>query len=99
MSFPYCVGRSDIQGVGIIATQFIAKGTRVPMPDLHPILDQWGKLVYCPGFNNSCHPNISEREDRNARLALRDIQVGEELTVSYGWVMSDCNCEVCRGKR
>lgn len=95
---PYRMGKSKIQGMGIIATHPIKKGEIIPMPSM---TKAW---IHCGGFNHSCTNNISDRipgqsAHEQKRTALRDIQVGEELTVSYHTRPVSCNCETHRYKR
>lgn len=57
------------------------------------------------GFNHSCNANCKLVRVKKTKvhscnqiaIPLRDIDVGEELTVDYGKSKpNDCNCEVCR---
>ncbi len=70
------------------------KGRIVKAEDLHKLtkeenehLDKVGKneyeIIAPPGcyINHSCDPNVSEK-DRTG-FALRDIKIGEELTIDY----------------
>lgn len=97
---PYRLRRpSPIHGDGIFASQFIPKGTPVPMVPLDEVRS-------CGGFNHSCDNNLSSWEPNTprVRIALRDIHPNDELTVSYGSRTSStgrlpngdyCNCQVC----
>ncbi len=79
---------SSIHGVGAMASRRIRKGELISAPTIV----QWG------GFNHSCDPNLGPRvsEGKTMRPALRDIDVGEELTVSYRQVSWSCNCPIHR---
>jgi SET domain-containing protein len=103
---PYQIGPSPIHGRGVFATNFIPAGTEVLMPesglDDHLFLQEEGKFFH--GFNHSCNNNLGSwlylpQKHPQARMALRDIQEGEELTVNYfhtGGRVGRCNCEMCR---
>lgn len=85
---------SSIHGMGTVATRRIRKGELVSAPTKV----KWG------GFNHSCDPNLGPRveKDTPVRPALRDIDVGEELTVSYNKLNGHavvCNCKTCGGKQ
>ena len=102
MNPPYHIGVSNIHGVGVIATQFIAKGTLIPMP-WYFSTPKIG--VVFNGFNHSCQPTLSRvglkmGDGRIGHPTLVDIRPGEELTLSY-WVKEadGCQCPSCRGKR
>src|SRR5262249_47136676 len=84
------VEKSDIHGLGLIATSDIKAGTDL---GISHILDEAYKdgLIRTPlgGFiNHSDNPNCKYQIDgKNLRLiTIRDIKKGEEVTVSYrGW--------------
>jgi SET domain-containing protein len=87
------VGSSPIHGVGVFAIRLIYAGERISPPP------GWR------GFNHSCDRNVRRRSRwQQMPTAMRDVQVGEELTVSYCefdpdpdlWILKICNCEVCR---
>lgn len=91
MDLPYQIGLpSPIHGEGAFATRLIHKGEWIDMP---PSGSGFG------GFNHSCDPNLSERllDSVPIRMTLRDIAVGEELTVSYS-VAPKCYCQTCKGQ-
>lgn len=76
---------SDIHGVGVFAIRSIRKGERI-----------WcSRKGLERGFNQSCEPNVG-----NAGWhfkALKDIKVGEELTMStLKGSSTNCNCHICR---
>ena len=56
--------------------------------------------------NHDCRSNcklIQEKGNKVSLLAIRDIKVGEELTISYGddyfeRENKDCECRTCEGK-
>ncbi len=87
---------SKIHGRGVFATKPIPKGSKVT-----------GNTHYkgFPGFNFACTPNAyitrSSLEEwteawESEVLALRDIEVGEELTVKgNSQLPSYCNCSAC----
>lgn len=106
-------GFSQIEGIGLFAHEFIAKGTCVwifnPAFDVVLTEEQMNALpapaqrqarrysYYDPArqvyilasddsrfCNHADDPNLNDEGDRNC--AVRDIQVGEELTWNYrGW--------------
>jgi SET domain len=94
---PYRIGKSQIQGAGAIATHLIKEGQVIPMP---PLKKEWMDFG---GFNHSCVNNVSDRIPGSGldhrRTALRDIQVGEELTVNYHRQPPGCNCEIHRSTK
>ncbi len=84
---------SSIHGVGAVASRRIRKGELISAPKV-----RWG------GFNHSCDPNLGPRveEGKPVRAALRDIGVGEELTVSYNKLNGHavvCKCKTCGGRQ
>lgn len=97
---PYqCNLPSQIHGVGVFATRPIKKGEWVPTPMTCGITE-------CQGFNHSCAPNLGDRvhvKEGIFRAAQHDIQVGEEMTVSYSNLACDgsvhCKCAICQGKQ
>jgi SET domain-containing protein len=96
MNLPYRYDLpSPIHGVGVFAIRLIRQGELVP----------GGTYVGLDfrGFNHSCDPNLGPRADDQVSLrpALRDIQPGEEITVSYTHINFHsvfCDCKVCMGK-
>lgn len=82
---------SQIHGLGIFALRFIPRGSRIHIPNRGMIR----------GFNHSCNANVGNA-GRHCK-ALRDIQLGEELTKDYesGFAYAilrkgPCGCPVCR---
>ena len=68
--------------------------------DIDDEFDLNGHVDWNPArfLNHGCAPNC-EAEWDEARiwiLALRDIQVGEELTFNYGYGLEDCLAHPCR---
>lgn len=83
---------SPIHGRGVFAIRLIKKGSQIRIP----------RFGLDTGFNHSCNANVGNTKGFDC-IALRDIQVGEELTKDYedGWYRAilrkgPCNCEVCR---
>lgn len=90
---PIEIRESTIHGRGVFATRLIRIG-------------QWigPRGIYRrTGFNHSCVPNV-KRMEVGPLVANREIQAGEELTLSYpGWHMREelqitCRCPNCKGK-
>ncbi len=55
-------------------------------------------------LNHDCHPDCEVMEAEGKGLCLvsaRDIRVGEELTIDYGYkeIYESCNCPTCRSKK
>lgn len=92
---PYCMGKSKIHHKGVIATHPIKTGDVIHILPL--ILQNYG------GFNHSCDPNMVAHTSGDAYelLVIRDIKIGEELTVGYSqpiYALFHCNCEIHRGE-
>lgn len=54
-------------------------------------------------INHSCNYNCDVDEDSNGNLiliAVRDIKVGDELTIDYGYeeIYENCSCSACTNK-
>ena len=88
------VGPSPIHGMGTFAGVHMSHGSSV---SLGPLVRTrgWG------GFNHSCRPNgvLAMVGGRTLLVILRDVEAGEELTVSYGDAgaqpASGCRCGWC----
>lgn len=96
----FAIKSSKIHGVGVFARRAII---REQMFSLN-ILD---KLEGWQGFNHSCTPNVicaAEDPDSGCThfIALRYIEPGEELTISYStfrlYNNELCNCPIHRSK-
>jgi len=78
------IRESFIDGLGLFATQWIEKSTNLGMSHFY-----WGeKLMRTPlgGFiNHSDDPNCDkvQKDSRYFLVALRDINVDEEITLKY----------------
>lgn len=89
MEVPYHIQPSSIHGEGLFTTRRIVAGEMILMP--------MPAGFRCKGFNHSCQPNVGVHSELlTHRPALRDIEVGEELTVSYSSWRAICNCPRCR---
>lgn len=93
MKRPYLVKPSAIHGNGLFAAKAFRTGEYLPDPNDY-CLHNFG------GFNHSCQNNVELNEDMI--IALRDIEIGEELTVDYDHCQEKskkrCNCPVCKEK-
>ena len=93
---PYIISPSFIHGYGVIANQIIKSGEAVHLPRY--------KTKLYRGFNHSCNFNSIFCHQMKKFYVLRDIKIGDELTVDYGkrdaWIPNPCLCQskYCRGK-
>lgn len=96
------VQESFIHGLGVFAVSKISADSEITENDT----DQnfWNKFR---GYNSSCDPNtklVLNKTTKDVKtFAIRDIDVGEELTVEYKDVVirneKVCNCPICKGNQ
>ena len=77
---------SSVEGIGLLAAQFIKKGTNIQRT--HFLIEDMGWINLMPNcqYNHSIkneNCEIVTREDTKYLVSLRDIEVGEEILVDY----------------
>jgi len=85
LPFGLTIQQSDIEGLGLFATQKIEKDTELGMT--HVLVDnEWIRTPLGGFYNHNVDdPNCKSvlREERKYLVTLRDIEPGEELTSTY----------------
>jgi len=77
---------SSVEGIGLLAAQFIKKGTDIQRT--HFFIDSMGWLNLMPNcqYNHSAknkNCEIITREGTKYLVSLKDIEIGEEILVDY----------------
>lgn len=80
------LGVSEIDGIGLIAAQFIKKGTHIQRTHFH--IDNTGWLNLMPNcqYNHSVKDENCEiitKDNMKYLISLKDIEIGEEILVDY----------------
>jgi len=80
------LARSSVEGIGLLAAQFIKKGTNIQRT--HFFIEDMGWINLLPNcqYNHSTkneNCGVITIEDTKYLVSLRDIEVGEEILVDY----------------